>query len=383
MALMPLPYNPALFVGRQDKIDQVLDIVVTLLAGKAPSTRTLIFTGQRGSGKTWLLHHLKKRFEDELKDRVRAIFVDLENWQTVAEPEKFVREVMAAFAQQLPAEAGQVTEEEKFAVPLRRWTEWLVQDVRKWVGQGEIVILLLDSVYETAPETLELLEQSLLAPLAVEKGVLILMAGRGFPPFWHAPELGVYSEELKLEPFAEADSKALLAKASVDDPQRIRRVIELSGGYPYLLWALGCAKPEKDTETLKAALDYMLQPVLKDPETWQRWQSAAVLEVFDEDRLAKLSGSDLAAAKDFLDTLLETNLAWYKKERRGYVLDAAIHQVWEQVIRLSNPNDWKALHQQAVQLYLNWAKQFQTTAAIWEERARYHEEQILKEAGNA
>lgn len=379
---IPLPYNPELFVGREDKIKSVLTIVTAMLAGETPQTRTLVITGQRGSGKTWFLHHLNKNLKDEFDEHVKTVFLDLEQWGTIKDPEQFVREVLAAFAEQLPAQAGRIREEEKATVALRRWTEWLVQDVRQLTRQGNVLVLLLDSVYETDPDLLERLEDVLLAPLAVEKGVLIVLAGRGIPPFWRSPELGLYSKVETLDPFQEAESLQLLAKARITDPQRIQQVLNLSGGYPYLLWQLGRSRPEEDKATLTAALNYMLQPVLKDPQTWQRWKPAAILAVFDEDRLANLAGSDLSEAKTFLNTLLEANLAGYKKNRRGYVLDEAIHQVWEQVVRLSEPETWLALHRQAAELYHNWAAQFERTAETWREEARYHEN-VLKEATHA
>ena len=56
--LEPPEYHPDLFVDRVDEIQRVVALARAPAAGSPVSQRTVIFRGERGCGKTWLLRHL-------------------------------------------------------------------------------------------------------------------------------------------------------------------------------------------------------------------------------------------------------------------------------------------------------------------------------------
>ncbi|MDW8270244.1 MAG: AAA family ATPase, partial [Anaerolineae bacterium] len=72
-----LPYDPNYFFDRKDEIDRVTSIVNAIIENKMIERRTLLFTGERGVGKTWLLLHLHKTKLKEKK--TSSLYIDLEN----------------------------------------------------------------------------------------------------------------------------------------------------------------------------------------------------------------------------------------------------------------------------------------------------------------
>ncbi|HID63144.1 MAG TPA: ATP-binding protein, partial [Anaerolineae bacterium] len=57
--IKPPEYSPDKFVDRETEVNLVLERAHTLAEGRTVDRRVVIFTGERGTGKTWLLAHLQ------------------------------------------------------------------------------------------------------------------------------------------------------------------------------------------------------------------------------------------------------------------------------------------------------------------------------------
>ncbi len=366
------PYDPALFVNRKQEVDRIAKVAGDLAKGISTQERLCSFTGQRGCGKTWLLRHLKDALEKQWGAQVRTALLDLSKWHDLPDSEDFAREVMAAFALQTDAQAGEVTEKEKAEISLQRWAEWLVHDVRQIASQGHFLAILLDSVYEVGWDRLQLLENVFLGPLVVEPRVLVVIAGRGKPFSWRLPEVWFYGKTQELEPFDKRYVKEMLNNMGVQDEGRVREIYQLSGGYPYITWLLSQYEIVQYPEVLAEALDYLLPSEILEKKGLL--DTLFILRSFDEDRIAALVPCDWSEAHEILDDLKEARLTWYELGRRGFILDGAVRHVGEQLLRMKKPQTWRTLHEKARDLYRKWVEQY---GKEWDTEMEYHS-QVLK-----
>lgn len=367
----PPAYKKEAFVDREAELNKIRALLEQVRKSPATSGRVIALTGQRGMGKTWLLHHIQETFD---KDKYLMILLDFADLARGAKnDDTFTRRVMKAFADAINAEAGHVKDID--SVPLARWSEWLIIDVRSKIATQTCIVVLLDNVYETDETWLDAVEQYLLAPLCVEDGVIIIMAGRGPFPLWRTRELAM-ATLYDLKPF-DYDTMQKITQ----ERQLKQEDIEAVGGYPLALGVL--TDPQRSSEikeTLASVLSYILEPYYEalgaklaewPAEFLKKWMVLAVLRVFDQDRLKEITKEQEEEIRHLIDTLLRTNLASYKKDKRGYVLDEGLHQLWGKWSQ-SFPEQWQTLHQRAFNLYERWAKVFPQTASVWQSEADYH-----------
>jgi hypothetical protein len=371
MSMLDAPeYKSDHFVNREEEVGLVTKTAESLARQERLKERAFLFTGQRGSGKTWLLQHLSDVLSSEWQTEAQVALIDLYKLHKVSEPRDFVREVMLEFASQTRAQAGQVSYAEKASVPLERWAEWLVHDVRQMAVQSRFLTLLLDSVYESDWDCLELLEDALLGPLVVEPNVLVVMAGQGKPFPWRVPEFWVYGKAQELQHFNETQVQEMLQKIG-GDGEKAKRIFQLSGGYPFVAWMLSQHAVAEYQDALEVALDYMLPENVADLR--DDLDALCVLDAFDEDRIVDFTACDYSEAARILNRLVGPKLAWYEQASRGYVLDKAIRQVLVQLLKIKDPHRWQELHEKAQSLYEEWAAQY---GVEWKTEAEYHAERL-------
>ncbi|MGB9594053.1 MAG: AAA family ATPase, partial [Anaerolineae bacterium] len=195
-----LDYSPGLFVNREEAIDLVVGKVRNISAGKPERKRVIVFWGYRGAGKTWLLRHLAETVLPEIPG-VCAVYVNLQDFKDKP-AEDAVRDIIGKILEALQRAQRQKPNVsflyEPTPLPLHRAAHFLTQALG---NTNLVLVLLVDCVYEAAPELLDLLEKHVLGPLVVNPRVVIVMAGRGQGYAWETATLRIQAEDCELKPF--------------------------------------------------------------------------------------------------------------------------------------------------------------------------------------
>ncbi len=437
----PPGYYPDLFVNREKEIKTVTSALQNIACGNAEQRQVIVFHSERGLGKSWLVLHLHRSAiastpiqnyrivsflisltppPKKLQAGEREWYITNDN-QIASGDEQHYEHLLQNLLAWVAKQLGIVRTPYASS---RDLSAWLAQDVRKKLESERdlIICLILDSVFEANRSFLDDLERYLLAALAALPRVLIIMTGRGRPYLWKSPYLRLEREDQSLTPFsleqvAEQIRRSLRdisVTANLSDEaieQLAKKVINLGGGYPLtnellaralVHQVLGRSPKSDDLEQAinSATID---DKVLEDVasrllEVIPTERRAKLREVLDalcvlkdgfrehempyflaELRNTKPEGPEytITAMRGLRDRLLETNLGRWQDTR--YVLDEAVRTVLEQLLKLQKREVWRRLHEQAANLYKDWAKRYPNSRQYFEQRAEYHR-RVLEEA---
>lgn len=379
MAKRPLElprYSPGVFVDREGETSVVMEKARALAERRPVDKRTVIFIGERGTGKSWLLAHL----QNELARTGVVVFLvslgEYAGWNPLL--------AVADLLKRLSAATG--GRREGLGATLADMSRNLMQDVRKWLDEKALA-LLVDQVYESDWKLLAALEDYLLGPLAVEPRVLIVMTGRGRAYPWKTPELRLKAEFIDLRPFPDESTTAeQLERQHKKAVPRAPEIHALSGGNPLANYLLAVH------DDPAAGLDQVIEGMLETVPTEQRRQvrdyleALCVLNSFDEERiptmLAAYYGDDgyrrwsYAQARQVREELVKWAFARWDADRGGYVLDEPTRQLLERYLETAQRDRWERLQQAASALYEGWARDYPRTKDRWQQEARYHVQQL-------
>ena len=297
-------YGQGPFIERNEA-EHVRKLVASLAAGRPIDVRAVAFTGERGVGKTWLLRHLAEIdlncngtqavVGNSLNDSatggisdVHSLYLSLQDWTD--EPEAAAKALIIAVDEQISKWTtlkpttmlgGGDT------ASLGDLSRWLEADVRSLLGdKTTALVLLLDHAHESPWDLLKLLDQHVLGPLTAIPQVFVVIAGRGKPYPWQAPDLRLHMELIEIRPFDVEQTRQQL-KGQQEwalSEQEITEIWELSGGYPRTNYALGCLGRDRWREAIEGELQYMLEPVPEQHRQTVRecLEALCVLEGFRE-----------------------------------------------------------------------------------------------------
>lgn len=343
MSTMPdkLPYNSNKFVDQEKALDIVLEKARCIAEGLSVERRVVIFHGQRGAGKTWLLR--------ELKHRLR-----------------------------------------KYVVPylLVLGGEVKVDAIRSKIPDKRPLVLLLDEVNTPDGTFLDELLERVLAPLVQESDVLIVLAERGQPHYWPAPEFREKSDEFDLKPFTPEDTKRQIKLQISKAEEESDIVVSRTGGYPWANYILASHLPD-EKGGLERCAELFLQDVKK--ELWPYFKTLSILQAFDETRMELIlpvyppfadQTWDYAACRDMREALVNTTLAEWREEARGYVLDEPLRIVLETLLQKQDSDLWRHLHLAAYRMYDDWTEKYEQSSDWWNDEAQYHADK-LKATGHS
>lgn len=364
-------YSPDIFVARPE-IPEVIEKIRTLATtGKLPK-RTIAFSGERGTGKTWLLKHLAKAIESEVQN-TRVYFLDIKSDLTAYRAlEDFRGHVLGSEngLAKTPAEASR-----QVLLELRV------------LFSTQFLVLLVDQAYESDWKLLGEIEEYLLGPLAIEPRVFIVMAGRGRAYPWKTPELRLYAEFRKLGPFPDVKQTAeQIAKQAPEAKERVSEIHELSGGNPLANYYLAKGA------SLDAVITYILEVIPREAQARARQyvEALCVLRAFDEERIPAILAAyyddaaylrwQYAQTRLVRDLLVKSAFARWNEDAGGFVLDSQTQRLVENYLKREHPATWKRLHCAAYRLYQNWMVEYSRAREHWQAQANYHAQQ-LREKG--
>lgn len=330
-----LPFDSDKFVDREEALGLVLGKARRITDGLSVERRVVIFHGERGAGKTWLLRELEHRLQNGFSSSFVAHRITLDEDIDIK-----------AF---------------KSGIPTQR-----------------PLALLLDDVNEATECLLKSLQDRVLAPLIQDEHVLIVLTERGRPHYWTAPEFREKSDELDLEPFEPDDTETQLKTQVPDAATEAAIIAARTGGYPWANYVLACYLPD-EKRGLERCLRLFLQDV--DEGLWPYFRVLSILQAFDETRMGFIlpvyplfAGEmwNYRACREKRKALVNTTLAEWREDARGYVLDEPLRLVLEALLRKQDPVQWQRLHCAAYRVYRRWANRHEQSADWWTEEAEYH-----------
>jgi hypothetical protein len=329
-------------VDREETLEIVLQKVRRISAGLPVERRVVIFHGQRGSGKTWLLQELERRLHNYITPRL---------------------------------------------IDLRERAE--VSTIKVQIPEQRPLALLVDNVNEASESQLDALLERVLAPLVQEKDVLIVLAERGRPHYWTAPEFREKSDEFDLGPFEPGDVEEQIKRQVPTAAAQAAEIESLGGGYPWSTYILARHLPQKRT-ALECCVALFLEGL--DGSLRSYFEALSVLRAFDETRIGPLLRAyspafasrvwDYAACRKVRQRLVATMLARWNGDARGYVLDEPLRLVLEAALCERDLELWVLLHCTAYRLYADWAEDYEQSREWWAQEKQHHANR-LKGAGRS
>lgn len=378
--LEPEGYRIDSFVSREAEFGWVRNLVNEMLGGYPISNRTVIFTGEHGIGKSWLL----ARIQDHLDtlDGIAYFGYNLAIVDDDTAAEEAVCKILEAcyrfFLGENPPQEASIQQLNK------RVIEALKHD-----QEDRCFVFLIDSVYESDTELLATLERYLLGPIAVEEKVLIIMAGRGKAYAWLTPDLKMHKNFFVLAPFSPETTYHQIECQDATVMDKADQVYQLSHGNPKLTSRLIDHSEQIDNETqLQMLLDQQINEMLDAMRTAgehkrrlrQYLEGVAVYRSFDEMRIQasmpiydpqKFPKLRYADARKIKERLVKPGIAHWDIDQGAYILGDSARNLVLDYLRLTNRAILITLHQNAYQLYEAW-DQDNPTNPTWQQEAEYH-----------
>ncbi len=382
-----LLYDTEKFVNREEEINLVINSIQHMRDGQEHVARTVIFQGERGSGKSWLSFHLKRQILPALTD-VTALLVSLfpRPEQQQAQPgELFIsdhQQEPEAFTRQITRWVGeQVSANVPANASLRELTAWLAREVEKQSNSAHVLVLIIDSVFEADWQLLKALEDYLLAPLAALPNVLIVMTGRGRLYSWESPYLRVDVNRHPLDTFTLEQIRQQLQRQAPGKEQLAGDILALASGYPGANVLLAQFKDESGG--LNQVVNELLSviPEHKLAHVRPYLEALCILDGFRDEEIPAMVAAyqndpalekqtSTTDARSIRSMLLETHLVRWEDGR--YRIDQPICLLLRSLLFEQKPAIWCRLQCRAYQLYLTWAEKFARGRDYFLERATLH-----------
>lgn len=384
--LMQLPrYEPELFTGRDQEIKQVEEFVTKLLANERPVSRTIVFRGARGFGKSWLAIHLK-RFVLARHDQVLPFFIGLgQHYERILKAEQPGEWVVqpgddpsATVAQLVDWLAGELGAVHARDADTNDLAGSIMQTITsppfgRPPRRARVLALIIDSVFEADWELLKQLEATVLGRLATLPNVLIVLTGRGRAFPWETPQLNFPAAAVTLPSYDVADVKEQLRRQlpgeSFSD-QEIEEIIKTGHGFPLNNLLLGqvLRKGLKLNDVISELLSFVADSAdLR--EVRLQLEALCLLERFREDQImpmvrrrqalgrmgrpgderAELDAGTLTEARRVKDELVRLGLMRW--EGGGFVIDPSIRVLMAHYLERERPTIALGLHEAAQQMY--------------------------------
>lgn len=371
------PYSRQGFVNRESEVAEVRAKLNQILDGRTVDKRTFIFTGQHGIGKSWFLLRLRQEFA--ALAGVTVWHLDLAEYMAVASPTSAIVKICHALGAQLH------TPIRSSSVGLEDAAHTLIGAIKQQILQNQVLVLLLDTVYESPETLLAALESYLLAPLAIERNVLLVMAGRGREYAWTAPELRLRAEFRTLQAF----NKAYVAEQlQLHMPARaagVDEIYQISLGNPKT--TLLVAASADPVQALNQIIDDLLPSVAAEERRLMRQhlEALAVPRRFDNSHVPRLLSAyyndpDLQLTRlqirGVFDRLLDPGLIYWNNAQLAYTLHEAMRNLLLKYLVDANRESWQRLHQACVALYESWVQDKPRNWEQWQDELEYHQQAL-------
>jgi hypothetical protein len=369
-------FDPAKFINRKRETQMVetlvSEVALTLRSqGQPRSPRVMVFTGERGLGKTWLLHQIEHIVCQKSNLPVKCCYLNLKEYQGL-DPLVAIRRILNDIARSSLEMADQME------LGAGELSQTVIQKIGQVFGD-QIFMLLIDHVYESKWELLGALETFVLAPLVVRPNVVLVMAGRGKAFPWAQRELVVPSVELA--PFNLEDTQRQLD----ENPGEAQAVQSISRGVPLANFYL---RRGTSADDLLGYIEDILEVIPEDerPISQDSLIALSILQAFDETRLKEMlaiyqdrpewAEAPYGRLRQIKETLFRSGFAAWMPTARGNVLQETTRRILEKYLKLKAPRKWGEMHQKAIDIYHDYLQKYPNGTERWNLEIDYHQDQL-------
>jgi hypothetical protein len=369
----PTQYATKFFVNRESEIAFVRHKLEQVLEGQIIEKRTTIFTGEHGMGKSWLLHQLQTNLTSP---QVVACYFNLEDYFKQGKHEQA--------AQQLCGDIWQAL----FQTPmlscasLEQATRSLIKSVKEQILPQQVLLLLIDTVYEAPPAFLALLDDHVLSSFAIEPKVLLVLGGRGREYVFQAPELRLRADFITLQPFDQPITLAQLQCQLPDKAGNTDQVYAITRGNPKANGLL--AASDNAPAALSPLIDEMLAPieltnralirtyleVLAVPRRFDYSHVPHLLSAYHEDETYKQWSR--RQVRNIFNDLLDPGLIFWNTSLLSYTIHDSTRNLLLQHLMATQVDRWRRLHLACVDLYQTWINSKSRNLAQWQVELEHH-----------
>jgi len=392
-----LQYRPEWFVDRKREIERVMPKARDMAAGQllSRSDRVVHFPGYSGSGKTWLLRHLRHLITEDEEQKIPNAIVfharlsyDYKQRYPCEPPfetitRKLLEDLLQHISQIRSGGSRLVIDEEATLQDMCRLLQKTVHDL---LGT-KIVILLIDELDDVPPGWLNVLEDRLFALLLSETHVLLVLGGRTLGHDWRTFELVPADEpSLRLQPLGQGDTCEQIKRQVPGAEILADKIFALTGGVPrgnFIGASLASQSPQIIDET--QAITLINSELLKEipGELLQYMKAVCVLRGLDDERMAIMldkyvsptTSWDVPMCRDLLARLTPKWARWDKTSRE-YKVDEYARIRLEIELQKCNADLWRRMHCTAYRMYSKWITDFPNARDRWQPEANYHAERL-------
>jgi hypothetical protein len=372
---LPL-YSNKLFVNRETEIAIIRHKVKAILDGNLLEKRTVIFTGEHGIGKSWLLHYLQEQVRSPA---VAAHYFNLESY--------FSQSEFATSVQQLCTDIWQALFNSNMPAPtsLEHATHLLITEIKRQLLH-QVLVLLIDTVYEAPSTFLALFEAHLLQIFAINPKILIVLAGRGREYVFRSPELRLRADFITLPPFSQSVTLAQLHCQLPSMVENSAKIHAITQGNPKANWLLGTN--DYSSLGLSLIIDEMLAPIqLSDKSLIRSYLEAlAVPRRFDYSHVPHLLSAYYADDKyerlarrevrNIFDKLLDPGLIYWNTNQLAYTIHDPTRYLLLQYLKGTQVERWRRLQLACMELYQTWVSGRPRNWEQWQSELEYHTHEL-------
>ncbi len=405
-------YSERDFLDREKETEQVAKRVESGRSGNSIYQPLLNFWGVPGIGKSWFLHHIENLYHFQPRPLTSGerptftLFFDFRDLNDrvatlVQIAREMSRQLIVQLGSAIPSDAKNDLERiVKLSSDPRQADQAIsfFTNTVNLLSQTFVPILLLDSTELATEEVRDELETRILEPVLWNDRVIVVVAGRRQIPRWKRFEVrrrATDPSNTAILPFDKNNVRSQLNKwgftALTED------VYTLSFGHPQTTELLGqIFKRAAERTSVDSAFilrthkelgdflgqveDYILEGM--KPEIRATLELVSVLRYFRIDPLRRFmiefrgeayrQRPDSYYLKEVIGAMEATNLVWWSRQHRAYVMNSVARRIVNRRLSLVEPNQYTRLHEKALLMYLEWIKEFPRNASEFIIEALFH-----------
>jgi hypothetical protein len=411
---MNLPYSAELFIDREEEIALLLNTASSLTKGKLdPNQRILYLIGRSHIGKSWLL----QKYCDVLSrdsNIFSPIYVGLENYASLTSDD-FLMGLLKIIDEIVSSELDM---DSPFLNSTSTAENYSKEDYSRWVSRGveqlqreKTVVLLLDEVGMLSRDQMMILEDKLLVPIIYLPKVVLVLTGRsavtGWKDFALRPRRDFNYRELSS--FNYEKTELQIAREKPAFKPLVKKIFDMSGGSPgnnkrILDQILDDSLQINELDAIRACNQELYDSVSEannglpenlSVELLPALEALCVLQDFDKEyEMPELLAAhknvggvwDVKRSAALFSILANIQIGPGKlidwdSGKSAYAIEEQTRANLERELELRDKDLWTTLHCTAMNMYAQWAKDFEEyDSEVFRIKAEYHRTR-LEQAG--